>query len=276
MTLFKIVLITGGTGSLGQQLARMFLKHGYKVRIFSRNENLQHEMKEKFNNSMLKFFLGDVRDKPRLYRAMENVDIVIHAAALKHVDAGEYNPFEFINTNVLGSQNVIDCCIEREVRHCIAISSDKAVNPSGVYGATKLLMEKIFLAADNIRGSHKTKFACIRLGNLFNSNGSVVQKFKTQNKLQVTDLNATRFTMTVEKACLDIVKILEVEKTGLIIPKLRAYILRDLVEAFDKPYDITGLRPGEKLHEEMEENVNSNTTPKLTKEELVELIECLR
>lgn len=265
-------MITGGTGSLGQELTRQLLEKNIEaIRILSRDENKQAKMKEKFKNEKIKFFLGDVRDKERIHRALEGVDTVFHCAALKSVEAGQYNPFEFIGTNVIGSQNLIDVCLERNVNNVIGISTDKAFNPISVYGATKLLMEELFVAANNYKGKKDIYFKIIRLGNLFNSNGSVVEIWKNQSIIQVTDLECTRFTITLKQAAEYIIKRAEF-KFDKAIPYMKSYKLQDLVLAMEKPYKIIGLRPGEKLNEEINEQYNSYQAERLTVQELKDLI----
>ena len=181
----KKILITGGTGSLGQALTKRLLKEQVDtIRIFSRNEEKQVFMENKFHDRRLRFLLGDINDLERLKRAFEDIDIVFHAAALKHVPKIEYNPFEAIKTNVYGSQNVIDVSMDEEVDLCLAVSTDKAVSPLNLYGATKLAMEKLFIAANNLKGKRKTKFSCVRYGNVLGSRGSVVPKFIEQKQSQ--------------------------------------------------------------------------------------------
>lgn len=258
----KKVLITGGTGSLGQALTKRLLGLNVEiVRILSRNEHKQIEMESKFNDGRLRFFLGDVRDYDRLTRAFEDVDIVFHAAALKHVPKVEYNPFEAIKTNVIGSQNVIDASISQNVEKAICIGTDKAVSPLNTYGATKLLMEKLFVSANNYLNpqKHRTKFIALRYGNVMGSSGSVIPKFieqiKTKQKLTITDLNMTRFSITMDEA-LDF--ILHATKIGegseIFVPKLKAYSIQDVKDALtdmlgSNGEEIIGIRPGEKLHE---------------------------
>lgn len=258
----KKVLITGGTGSLGQALTKRLLELDVEiVRILSRNEHKQIEMESKFNDSRLRFFLGDVRDYDRLTRAFEDVDIVFHAAALKHVPKVEYNPFEAIKTNVIGSQNVIDASISQNVEKAICVGTDKAVSPLNTYGATKLLMEKLFVSANNYLNpqKHRTKFIALRYGNVMGSSGSVIPKFieqiKSKQKLTITDLNMTRFSITMDEA-LDF--ILHATKIGegseIFVPKLKAYSIRDVKDALtdmlgSSGEEIMGIRPGEKLHE---------------------------
>jgi len=272
----KVILITGGTGSLGTSLTKRFLHLGVKsIRIFSRDELKQSNMSEQMNDDRLRFFIGDVRDKERLERAMEDVDIVIHTAALKQVPVAEYNPFEAIKTNVYGSQNVIDCCLDHDVEISLAIGTDKAVSPLNTYGATKLLMERIFLSANNFKGTHKTKFFCVRYGNVLGSRGSVVpvftNKILTQNKLSITDLSMTRFNITMNNAVDLVFRALDKGIGGeVFIPKLKAYKLDDIKDVIielmnSKPViEKINVRPGEKFHESLinsDELKNTYETP---------------
>ena len=258
----KKVLITGGTGSLGHALTKRLLKMDVEtVRILSRNEHKQIEMESKFNDHRLRFFLGDVRDYDRLTRAFEDVDIVFHAAALKHVPKVEYNPFEAIKTNVMGSQNVIDASISQNVEKTICVGTDKAVSPLNTYGATKLLMEKLFVSANNYLNpqKHRTKFIALRYGNVMGSSGSVIPKFieqiKSKQKLTITDLNMTRFSITMDEALDFILHATEVgEGSEIFVPKLKAYLIKDVKDALtdilgNNGEEIIGIRPGEKLHE---------------------------
>ena len=258
----KTILITGGTGSLGQALTHRLLEKGVKtIRIFSRNENKQIEMELKFNDDRLRFLLGDIRDKERLVRATEGVDYVFHAAALKHVPKIEYNPFESIKTNVIGSQNVIDACLEANVKKAICIGTDKAVSPLNTYGATKLLMEKLFVTANNYLDpkKHVTKFIAVRYGNVLGSSGSVVPKFieqiKNKKKITITDKQMTRFSITMNEALDFILKSAEYgQGSEIFVPKIRAYTISDIKNALteileDYGEDVVGIRPGEKLHE---------------------------
>lgn len=258
----KKILITGGTGSLGQALTRRLLEEKVeRIRIFSRNEEKQISMENKFDNNRLRFFLGDINDLERLKRALEDIDIVFHTAALKHVPKIEYNPFEAIKTNVIGSQNVIDACLHENVEKAIAIGTDKAVSPLNTYGATKLLMEKLFVTANNYvnPAKHKTKFISVRYGNVFGSSGSVIPRFieqiKKKQKITITDPQMTRFSITMNEA-LDF--ILNATNSGkgseIFVPKMRAYNIMDLKDALadlfnDYSDEIIGIRPGEKLHE---------------------------
>jgi UDP-N-acetylglucosamine 4,6-dehydratase len=263
----KKILITGGTGSLGQALTKRLLKTKVEaIRIFSRNENKQVTMQSKFQDDRLRFFIGDVRDLSRMIRAFEDVDIVFHAAALKHVPVVEYNPFEAIKTNVVGSQNVIDACLHENVETAVCVGTDKAVSPLNAYGATKLLMEKLFISTSNYlnKDRYKTKFIALRYGNVLGSSGSVVPKFIEQiragKKITITDDQMTRFSITMDDA-LDF--ILESTLSGkgseIFVPKLRAYSIRDLKQALIELIRKTGekkipIRPGEKMHETLINN----------------------
>jgi UDP-N-acetylglucosamine 4,6-dehydratase/UDP-glucose 4-epimerase len=258
----KTILITGGTGSLGQALTKRLLEMGPKaIRIFSRNESKQIEMENIFKDDRLRFFLGDVRDLPRLNKAVEDVDFVFHAAALKHVPKIEYNPFEAIKTNILGSENIINACLINNVEKAVCISTDKAVSPLNIYGATKLLMEKLFVTANNYlnKEKYRTKFFAVRYGNVLGSSGSVIPLFinqiKSKKKISITDTRMTRFSITMDEA-LDF--IFHATKLGvgseIFVPKLRAYSLADVKEALFEMLENTGeenigIRPGEKLHE---------------------------
>ena len=258
----KKILITGGTGSLGVALTKGLLSLGVdQIRIFSRNEFKQISMESDIQDDRLRFLIGDVRDGRRLIRATEDIDIVFHAAALKHVPKVEYNPFEAIKTNVEGSQNVIDACIENHVERAICIGTDKAVSPLNTYGATKLLMEKLFINAQQYSNpeKHKTKFVAIRYGNVFGSSGSVIPKFidliKKNKPLPITDPKMTRFTITMDEA-LEFIFNATVTAKGseIFIPKLKSYEMPILIEALSELYgeikqEVSGIRPGEKLHE---------------------------
>jgi len=258
----KKILITGGTGSLGQALTQRLLKEKVeRIRIFSRNEEKQITMEQKFDDKRLRFFLGDVNDFTRLKRAFEDIDIVFHTAALKHVPKIEYNPFEAIKTNVIGSQNVIDACLHENVEKAIAIGTDKAVSPLNTYGATKLLMEKLFVTANNYvnPAKHKTKFISVRYGNVFGSSGSVIPRFieqiKKKQKITITDPHMTRFSITMNEALDFIINATNSGKgSEIFVPKMRAYNIMDLKDALNDLLgnfgdEITGIRPGEKLHE---------------------------
>ena len=258
----KKILITGGTGSLGRALTKRLLAEKVDViRIFSRNENKQVTMQSEFNDERLRFLIGDVRDLPRLRRALEGIDIVFHAAALKHVPIIEYNPFEAINTNVIGSRNVVEACLSENVDTVIGVGTDKAVSPLNTYGATKLLMEKLFTTASNYldKDKHKTKFISLRYGNVLGSSGSVIPKFiqqiKSNQKITITDPNMTRFSITMDEA-LDFILDSTVSGKGseVFIPKLRAYKIDDVKTALQELISNTGeqkipVRQGEKFHE---------------------------
>mgnify|MGYP001185253308 CR=1 FL=1 len=263
----KTVLITGGTGSLGQALTKKLLQTKVKaIRIFSRNENKQYEMESNFSDPRLRFFVGDVRDLRRLYRAFENVDIVFHAAALKHVPIVEYNAFEGIKTNVIGSQNVIDACLHENVKIGVAVGTDKAVSPLNTYGATKLLMEKLFVSANSFTSTQKrkTKFIAVRYGNVLGSSGSALPKFiqmaKDGKKISITDPNMTRFSLTMDEALDFILQSTFLGKgSEVFVPKLCAYSIMDLKNAVSELIQDTGetripVRPGEKLHETLINN----------------------
>ena len=261
----KKILITGGTGSLGKALAKKLLELDADiVRIFSRNENNQTTMESEFDDDRLRYFIGDVRDLPRLIKAMEDVDIVYHAAALKHVPVVEYNPFEAIKTNVLGSQNVIDACLHENIDTAVCVGTDKAVSPLNTYGATKLLMEKLFVTASNYtnRERHKTKFIAIRYGNVLGSSGSVVptllKQIESGRNITITDPNMTRFNITMNQALDFIIRSSKKGNGGeVFIPKLKAYSLGILKEAIlevlekDVKTELISVRPGEKYHESL-------------------------
>ena len=258
----KKILITGGTGSLGTALTKRLLSMGVdQIRIFSRNEFKQISMESEIYDDRLRFLIGDVRDQKRLRRAIEDVDIVFHAAALKHVPKIEYNPFEAIKTNVEGSQNVIDACLENDVERAVCIGTDKAVSPLNTYGATKLLMEKLFVNAQQYSNpkKHPTKFFAVRYGNVFGSSGSVIPKFidqiKNNQSLTITDEKMTRFSITMQQALDFILKATELGNgTEIFIPRLKSYNLEQVKNTlFDlcgtSDSKIIGIRPGEKLHE---------------------------
>jgi len=258
----KKILITGGTGSLGQALTKRLLESNVEIiRILSRNESKQVEMQSKFHDDRLRFFIGDIRDQSRLNRAAEDIDIVFHAAALKHVPVIEYNPFEGIQTNVVGSQNVIDACIHENVETAVGVGTDKAVSPLNTYGATKLLMEKLFVAANNYVHAprHRTKFLAVRYGNVLGSAGSVVPKFiqqiRSKQKITITDPNMTRFSITMNEALNFILNsTIQSKGGGIFVPKLRAYSIMELKDALFDLLEDTGVeyispRPGEKMHE---------------------------
>ncbi len=257
----KIILLTGGTGSFGQKFTEIMLeKYSPKViRIFSRDELKQWEMHKKFNHDkQLRFFLGDIRDKDRLDRAMDDVDIVVHAAALKQVPACEYNPFEAVKTNIFGAQNIIDTAINHNVRKVIALSTDKAVSPVNLYGATKLCMEKLFIAANAYVGTTRnTKMSCVRYGNVVGSRGSVIPLFKEQNSngtLFITHESMTRFWITLEQGVEFVIQSMNIMHGGeIFVPKIPSMKITELARAIAPESDIqiTGIRPGEKIHESL-------------------------
>ncbi|XOV81428.1 MAG: UDP-N-acetylglucosamine 4,6-dehydratase (inverting) [Aestuariibacter sp.] len=257
----KSILITGGTGSFGNQFIRHVLDHyaPKKLIVYSRDELKQFEMQQRFDHDSMRYFLGDVRDKHRLKAAMREVDIVVHAAALKQVPAAEYNPNECIKTNIMGAQNVIDACIESNVRKVIALSTDKAANPVNLYGATKLASDKLFVAANNISGATGPRFAVVRYGNVVGSRGSVVPVYRElikDNKLPlpVTHAEMTRFWITLEQGVEFVVQSFQRMQGGeIFVPKIPSVTIIDLVEAMSgtRDYEEIGIRPGEKLHEIM-------------------------
>jgi len=254
----KVILVTGGTGSFGQKFTQIVLHENNPrvVRVFSRGELLQYEMQIKFNNDpRLRFFIGDVRDRERLYRAMNGVDIVVHAAALKQVPTAEYNPIEAVKTNIDGAINVIDAAIDNGVEKVIAVSTDKAVHPVNLYGATKLVMERLFAQANVYTREHKSKFSCVRYGNVVGSRGSVIPLFLSQREngiITITDENMTRFWLTLEQGVRFVIDCIERMHGGeVFIPKVPSMRITDLAHAIapEARRDITGIRPGEKVHE---------------------------
>jgi UDP-N-acetylglucosamine 4,6-dehydratase/5-epimerase len=260
----KSVLITGGSGSFGHQYIRTLLNEYSLNRliVYSRDELKQYDMAQLFPHDKydcMRYFIGDVRDKERLSRAMRGVDFVIHAAALKHVPVAEYNPMECIKTNIHGSENVIQAAIENEVEKVIALSTDKAANPINLYGATKLASDKLFVAANNIAGGHKTRFAVVRYGNVVASRGSVVPLFSKLIKegasfIPITDARMTRFWITLEDGVRFVLKNFERMQGGeIFVPKIPSVRIVDLATAMapDLEQRIVGIRPGEKIHEVM-------------------------
>jgi len=257
----KNILITGGTGSFGKKYTEILLKNykPNKIIIYSRDELKQFEMAQKFNDKCMRYFIGDVRDKERLKKAMEDVDIVIHAAALKQVPAAEYNPMEAVKTNINGAENVIDAAIDREVEKVIALSTDKAAAPINLYGATKLASDKLFIAANNLVGKRKTRFSVVRYGNVIGSRGSVVPFFmnlikKGEKTLPITHPDMTRFLITLEQGVNFVLKNFERMQGGeIFVPKIPSMKIVDLAKALcpECELKIVGIRPGEKLHEVM-------------------------
>lgn len=254
----QVVLVTGGTGSFGKKFAEVMLKeiHPAKLIIFSRDELKQHEMRlSGFDGPQLRYFIGDVRDRDRLRRAMHGVDIVIHAAALKQVPACEYNPMEAIKTNILGSSNVIDAALDAGVKKVMALSTDKAVSPVNLYGTTKLAAEKLFVQSNAYAAGTATRFSCVRYGNVVGSRGSVVPIFIQQRqngRLTITDERMTRFWLTLEQGARFVIRCTELMHGGeVFVPKIPSTRIVDLarVIAPDAQLEVTGIRPGEKLHE---------------------------
>ncbi|MDF1883748.1 UDP-N-acetylglucosamine 4,6-dehydratase (inverting) [Sulfurimonas sp. SAG-AH-194-C21] len=257
----KNILITGGTGSFGKQFVRTILKRykPNKIIIYSRDELKQFEMAQKFSDSCMRYFIGDIRDLPRLQKAMLGVDFVVHAAALKHVPIAEYNPMECIKTNVMGAQNVIDSCIASGVQNIIALSTDKAASPANLYGASKLVSDKLFVAANNLTGSHEIKFSVVRYGNVLGSRGSVIPFFKKlieegATSLPITEPNMTRFWITLQEGVDFVLTNFQRMKGGeIFIPKIPSMKMTELASAIapNMPQEVIGIRPGEKLHELM-------------------------
>lgn len=253
----QVVLLTGGTGSFGKKFARTLLQdyQPKKLIIFSRDELKQHEMRVAgFTDPALRYFIGDIRDRERLYRAMQGVDVVVHAAALKQVPACEYNPFEAVKTNVLGAQNIIDAAIDMGVKKVLALSTDKAVNPVNLYGATKLVAEKMFVQG-NAYASGKTHFSCVRYGNVVGSRGSVIPLFKQQRargEITITDKRMTRFWITLEQGVQFVIRCITQMRGGeVFVPKIPSMNIMDLAQAMapECKIETIGIRPGEKLHE---------------------------
>ena len=264
----KNILITGGTGSFGQSAVEYLLKHSElnKLIIYSRDENKQFEMQNKIKDQRLRFFLGDVRDQVRLEMALNEVDFVIHAAALKHVPAAEYNPFESIKTNIYGSQSVVLASIKQKVKKVIILSTDKACNPVNLYGATKLCSEKIFINANYLSGKKGTIFGVVRYGNVISSRGSVVPYFKKmiregKKELPLTHRDMTRFFITLPDAIKFVMNCFSLLKRGeIFIPKMSSILILDLIKALNPKakIKIIGIRPGEKIHETLCSKDESN------------------
>jgi UDP-N-acetylglucosamine 4,6-dehydratase len=258
----KVVLVTGGTGSFGKKFVETVVKE-YRPRkliVFSRDELKQFEMSHVFGEERfpcMRYFIGDVRDRDRLYRAMDGVDVVLHCAALKQVPTAEYNPIEAVKTNIMGAANVIDAAIDRNVKKVIALSTDKAANPVNLYGATKLCSDKLFVAANNYSGRHGTEFSVVRYGNVVGSRGSVVPYFmqtRCNGVLSITEPRMTRFWITLEQAVQFVLTCLERMRGGeIFVPKIPSMNIMDLAKAIapECRVDVVGIRPGEKLHETM-------------------------
>lgn len=255
----RTVLVTGGTGSFGKKFVKKVLEYDVKkVIVFSRDELKQYEMAQEYTDPRIRFFIGDVRDKDRLYRAFDGVDYAVHAAAMKQVPACEYNPFEAVKTNIYGAQNVIEAAIDRGVKRVIALSTDKAAAPINLYGATKLASDKLFVAANSYVGGKETRFAVVRYGNVVGSRGSVVPLFKKMaaegKKLPITDKRMTRFWITLDQGVQFVIDSLARMKGGeIFVPKIPSMKVVDLAKAIapEAEFEIIGIRPGEKLHETM-------------------------
>ena len=273
----KSILITGGTGSLGQQLTKTILHKWPNVKrlvIFSRDEQKQFQMNQEYPESKyvaIRYFIGDVRDYDRLLRAFEGIDYVIHAAAMKHVHIAEYNPMECVKTNVLGAENVINAALATGVKNVVALSTDKAAAPINLYGATKLCSDKLFVAANNIKGFRDLKFSVVRYGNVMGSNGSVIPFFLSKRKdgvLPITDLNMTRFNISLQEGADMVLHAMETAWGGeIFVPKIPSYKITDVAMAIgpDCEHKIIGIRPGEKVHEEMITSSDSFSTYDLGK-----------
>jgi UDP-N-acetylglucosamine 4,6-dehydratase len=266
----KQILITGGTGSFGKRLVSTLLSR-YKCKkiiVYSRDELKQFEMQQDFNSDNMRYFLGDVRDYDRLHQAMRGVDYVVHAAALKQVPAAEYNPTECIKTNIHGAENVIRASLANEVEKVMALSTDKAAKPINLYGATKLVSDKLFVAANNVAGGHRTQFSVTRYGNVVGSRGSVIPFFQKQidakaKELPITDIRMTRFWITLQQGVDFVLKNYKRMKGGeIFVPKIPSVRILDLASAMapGMPTRIVGIRPGEKLHETMCPNDDSHLT----------------
>jgi UDP-N-acetylglucosamine 4,6-dehydratase (inverting) len=272
MNIFKnsSILITGGTGTFGKSFIKFLLKKKFpfsKIIVFSRDEFKQYQLSQELNSSKLRFWIGDIRDKDRLEFALRNVDYIVHAAALKQVPAAEYNPTEFIKTNVIGAQNLIECSLKTNVKALIALSTDKACSPINLYGATKLCADKLFVSANKLTGSNKKRFSVVRYGNVLGSRGSVLSKFletKRENKpFPITDFNMTRFNILLKEAIEMVLWSLIYSKGGeILIPKLKSYNIIDFAKAVsvNAKFIKVGVREGEKIHEEMISEADSYYT----------------
>ncbi len=273
----KSILITGGTGSLGQQLTKTILERWPLVKrlvILSRDEQKQFQMNQEFPETKyaaMRYFIGDVRDYDRLVRAFEGIEYVIHAAAMKHVHIAEYNPIECVKTNVLGAENVINAAMAAGVKHVVALSTDKAAAPINLYGATKLCSDKLFVAANNIKGTRDIKFSVVRYGNVMGSNGSVIPFFLNRKKtgvLPITDATMTRFNISLQEGADMVLHAMETAWGGeIFVPKIPSYKITDVAEAIgpECKHEIIGIRPGEKIHEEMITSSDSFSTYDLGK-----------
>ncbi|WP_180163275.1 MULTISPECIES: UDP-N-acetylglucosamine 4,6-dehydratase (inverting) [unclassified Acinetobacter] len=259
----KSILITGGTGSFGKAFVKRILTDYPEIKrvvIFSRDELKQFEMSQTFSEAeypMIRYFIGDIRDEARIRRALEGIDIVVHAAALKQVPAAEYNPFECIKTNILGAQNLIEACLDSNVKNVVALSTDKAAAPINLYGATKLCSDKLFVAANNIKGPREMRFSVVRYGNVMGSRGSVIPFFLGKKKsgvLPITDTAMTRFNISLDDGVDMVLWAIQHALGGeVLVPKIPSYRITDVAEAIapEAEHPVVGIRPGEKVHEEM-------------------------
>lgn len=259
----KSILITGGTGSFGKAFTRTILQRYPDVKrlvIFSRDELKQFEMSQEFSTTeypAIRYFIGDIRDQDRVRRALEGIDVVIHAAALKQVPAAEYNPFECIKTNIIGAQNLIEACLDTGVSNVVALSTDKAAAPINLYGATKLASDKLFTAANNVRGKRNLRFSVVRYGNVMGSRGSVIPFFmdkRASGVLPITDPAMTRFNISLQEGVDMVMWAIEHARGGeIFVPKIPSYRITDVAQAIgpDCKHPVVGIRPGEKIHEEM-------------------------
>ena len=268
----KSILVTGGTGSFGQEFVKTILQKNPSIKrlvVFSRDELKQYEMAQKFPEKKypgLRFFLGDIRDKDRLTRAFQDIDIVIHAAALKQVPTAEYNPMEFIKTNIIGAQNIIEAAIDKKISKVVALSTDKATSPINLYGATKLCSDKLFVAANNYAGLNNFNFSVVRYGNVMGSRGSIIPFFLEKAKtgeLPITDLNMTRFNITLKDSVTMVLYAIQNSLGGgILVPKIPSYKIMDIAKAIGPNCKIKliGIRPGEKIHEELVSSSDSINT----------------
>lgn len=268
----KSILITGGTGSFGKAFTKIVLERWPNIKrlvIFSRDEQKQFQMAQEYPSSkypMIRFFIGDVRDFDRVRRALKGINYVIHAAAMKHVPIAEYNPMECIKTNIIGAENIINACLEGEIERVVALSTDKAAAPINLYGATKLASDKLFIAANNIRGYNPIKFSVVRYGNVMGSNGSVIPFFlkkRNEGVLPITDPTMTRFNISLKEGVDMVLHALDTAWGGeLFVPKIPSYKITDVAAAIgpDCKQEIVGIRPGEKIHEEMITSSDSYST----------------
>lgn len=273
----KSILITGGTGSFGKAFTQIVLAKWPRIKrlvIYSRDEQKQFQMAQDYPDSeypMIRFFIGDIRDYDRLRRALKGIDYVIHAAAMKHVPIAEYNPMECIKTNIIGAENIINACLETGVQNVVALSTDKAAAPINLYGATKLASDKLFVAANNIKGANPIKFSVVRYGNVMGSNGSVIPFFlkkKATGVLPITDPTMTRFNITLIEGVEMVLHALESAWGGeILVPKIPSYKITDVAQAIgpDCEHRVVGIRPGEKIHEEMITSSDSFSTYDLGK-----------